>query len=62
MIKTFLFGFALAYVIRIYVSLSEVNYCMSDNSKLYETNLQVPMIIGIITAFADAFGYIHLFV
>ena len=62
MVKTFLLGSALAYVIRIYVSLKEMDYCESDNSKIYANNIEVPMIIGIVTAVIDVFGYIHLFV
>lgn len=39
-----------------------MDYCESDNSKLYANNIEVPMIIGIVTAVIDFIGYIHLFV
>lgn len=39
-----------------------MDYCERDNAKIYANNIEVPMIIGIITAVIDVFGYIHLFV
>ena len=62
MVKTLLFGTALAYVIRLQVSLKDLDYCTSDNGKKYAEALNVAMIIGIVTAVFDVFGYIHLLV
>jgi hypothetical protein len=62
MIKTLLFGAAVAYLIRIYVSLKEIDYCEGTNAHDYAKNIEIPMIIGIITIVVDIFGYLHMFI
>lgn len=39
-----------------------MNYCSSNNAKIYANNINIGMVIGIVTVVIDVFGYIHLFV
>ena len=62
MVKTLFFGTALAYVIRINVSLNELGWCSSENAKKYNDALYNAMVIGIITFCLYFFGYVHLLI
>ena len=49
-------------MIKLYISLDTLSLCRSFNATQYVNGLYMVMIVGIVTACVDVFGYIHLFI